>query len=82
MGISVPQKVRMVYPGMSDNWNFNASNPCLHVGGNYSQNGNHGMFHVNYNNTSNANGGISARSLYKPSWRPLIYMHRNSHTSW
>ena len=34
--------------GSSDNWNFNASNPCLHFGGNYNQNGNHGLFYVNY----------------------------------
>ena len=52
---------------MSDNWNFNASNPCLHVGGNYNQNGNHGMFHVNQNNASNANGNISAAPFYQSS---------------
>lgn len=46
-----------------DNWNYNASNPCLHRGGNYSQNLNHGMFHVNYNSVSNANANIGCRHL-------------------
>ena len=54
-------------PFMSDNWNFNASNPCLRVGGNYNQNGNHGMFYVNQNSTSNSNDNISCRSLPMPS---------------
>lgn len=32
--------------------------PCLYVGGNYSQNGNHGMFYVNYNTATNTNANI------------------------
>ena len=37
--------------GSPDNWNFNASNPCLHVGGNYNQNLNHGQLtHCNSEN--------------------------------
>ena len=47
----------------ADNWNFNASNPCLHVGGNYYQNRNLGLFYVNYNRTSNANDNIGCRIL-------------------
>lgn len=46
-----------------DNWNYNASNPCLYVGGNYNQNGNHGMFYVNYNTTSNSNPNVGCRNL-------------------
>jgi hypothetical protein len=46
-----------------DNWNFNSSNPCLHVGGNYNQNQNHGLFYVNYNGTSNANANIGCPTL-------------------
>ena len=49
--------------GSSDNWNFNASNPCLHFGGNYNRNGNHGLFYVNYNSVSNANANIGCRVL-------------------
>ena len=49
--------------GSSDNWNFNASNPCLHFGGNYDQNGNHGLFYVSYNSASNANANIGCRVL-------------------
>lgn len=44
-----------------DNWNFNTSNPCLNVGGNYSHNDNYGMFYVNYNSTSNSNANLGAR---------------------
>ncbi|MBR1868854.1 MAG: hypothetical protein IJ799_02170 [Bacteroidales bacterium] len=46
-----------------DNWNYNASNPCLYVGGNYNQNDNHGLFYVNYNSASNSNDNIGARIL-------------------
>ena len=47
-----------------DNWNFNASNPCLYVGGNYNQNTNHGLFYVNYNSVSNSNANIGCRNLF------------------
>ena len=47
-----------------DNWNFNASNPCLYVGGNYNQNTNHGLFYVNYTSTSNTNTNIGCRNLF------------------
>ncbi len=46
-----------------DNWNFNASNPCLYVGGNYNQNGNYGLFYVNYNTASNTSSNIGSRHL-------------------
>lgn len=56
--------VPVFLPGRScDYWNFNASNPCVYVGGNYNQNGNHGLFYVNYNSVSNANGNIGSRHL-------------------
>lgn len=48
-----------------DNWNFDASNPCLYVGGNYNQNGNYGLFYVNYTNASNASTNIGSRHLCK-----------------
>lgn len=47
-----------------DNWNFNSSNPCLYVGGNYNQNTNHGLFYVNYNSTSNSNANIGCHILF------------------
>lgn len=47
-----------------DNWNFNSSNPCLYVGGNYNQNTNHGLFYVNYNRSSNSNANIGCRILF------------------
>lgn len=46
-----------------DNWNFNASNPCLYAGGNYNQNLNHGLFYVNYNTATNANANHGCRIL-------------------
>ena len=46
-----------------DNWNFNASNPCLYVGGNYSQNLNPGLFYVNYNTAPNATANHGCRIL-------------------
>lgn len=46
-----------------DNWNFNSSNPCLYVGGNYNRNTNHGLFYVNYNSVSNSNTNIGCRTL-------------------
>lgn len=46
-----------------DNWNFNASNPCLHAGGNYGQNQNHGLFYVNYNTAANTSTNIGCRVL-------------------
>ena len=47
-----------------DNWNFDSSNPCLYVGGNYNQSANYGMFYVNYNSVSNANSNIGCRFLF------------------
>ena len=44
-----------------DNWNFNASNPCLYGGGNYNQNLNHGLFYVSGNGVSNANANHGSR---------------------
>lgn len=55
--------VGVLFLGVPDNWNFNASNPCLHVGGNYNQSLNHGLFYVNYNTASNANSNIGSRLL-------------------
>ncbi len=46
-----------------DNWNYNASNPCLYAGGNYNQNLNYGLFYINYNSITNANDNIGCRTL-------------------
>lgn len=52
-------------PPVPDNWNFNSSNPCLHVGGNWNQNQNYGLFYVNYNGASNANANVGCRLIAK-----------------
>ena len=49
-----------------DNWDFNASYPCLRVGGYYSQGLNRGLFCVNYNTARNANAGIGCRLMKLP----------------
>ena len=54
----------------ADYWYFNASNPCLHFGGNYNQNGNHGLFYVNYNSASNSNANIGCRVLLWTGYPP------------
>lgn len=54
----------------ADNWNFNASNPCLYFGGNYNQNGNHGLFYVNYTSASNSNANIGCRVLLWTGYPP------------
>ena len=46
-----------------DNWNFNASNPCVNAGGNYNQNENYGLFYWNNNSTTNKNANIGGRIL-------------------
>lgn len=45
----------------ADNWYFNASNPCLYFGGNYSQYGDYGLFYVYYSSASNSYAGIGCR---------------------
>ena len=50
--------------GSPDNWNFNASNPCLHVGGNYNQNLNDGVVYVNYSGASYSNANIGCQLLF------------------
>ena len=37
-----------------DNWNFNASNPCLRCGGRYDQDLSYGLFYVSCSSTSNS----------------------------
>ncbi len=49
-----------------DYWNFVASNPCLYVGGDYSQGGNHGLFYVNYNTATHAGANVGCRLLELP----------------
>ena len=53
----------MAFPGSCDNWNFDASNPCVYAGGNYNQNQNNGLFYFNYNTASNANANIGSRTF-------------------
>ena len=45
----------------ADNWNFNASYPCLCFGGSYSQGGSLGLFCVSYANASYSNAYIGCR---------------------
>lgn len=48
---------------MSDRCNYNSSNPCLYVGGNYNnQSRNYGLFYSNSNSTSNTNTNIGSRT--------------------
>ena len=46
---------------IADSWYFNASNPCLRVGGYYGQGRNHGLFCVYYNGVSSASASIGCR---------------------
>ncbi len=55
--------VYTLYGLVGDNWNFNASNPVVYVGGNYNQNGNHGMFYVNYTSLTNTSDNHGSRFL-------------------
>lgn len=45
----------------ADYWYFNASNPCLCFGGNYSQDGNRGLFCVNCTSASGSSANIGCR---------------------
>ena len=47
--------------GSADNWNFNASNPCLYFGGGYIQYGNRGLFYVSCANASVSGANIGCR---------------------
>ena len=49
-----------------DNWGFNASFPCLFVGGDYGQSLNLGLFYVNYNSATNAFASIGCRLMKLP----------------
>lgn len=49
-----------------DNWSFDASGPCLCVGGGYSQYLGCGMFCVGYNSTSSTGASIGCRSMELP----------------
>ena len=49
-----------------DDWNFNASSPCLYVGGGYSQYLYYGLFCVYSNAISNAAPGIGCRLMKLP----------------
>lgn len=49
-----------------DYWAFNASGPCLFVGGNYSQSGDRGLFCVHCDAASSAGAGIGCRLLELP----------------
>lgn len=49
-----------------DNWNFNASNPCLYVGGYYVKSMAYGLFCVYCSTASDALSGISSRLMKLP----------------
>lgn len=78
MGLSVHCRC-FLFPGSCDVWNFDSSNPCLYVGGNYSHNSNYGLFYVNYNAASNYNGNIGCRFLFDISNLTHSW-HRQPHT--
>ena len=44
-----------------DYWSFGSSNPCLYVGGYYSQYAYYGMFYVDCNTASYCSGNIGCR---------------------
>lgn len=45
----------------ADDWDFNASYPCLCFGGDYNQSGNRGLFCVNYASASDSGANIGCR---------------------
>ena len=49
-----------------DSWSFNASSPCLYVGGDYSQGLDLGLFYVYCNTASDANASIGCRLMKLP----------------
>ena len=49
-----------------DYWNFNASDPCLRVGGSYSQGLNRGLFCVGSSTASGSDVGIGSRLMKLP----------------
>lgn len=49
-----------------DGWSFNASSPCLCVGGYYSRNGGRGLFYVNYSTATGTDASIGCRLLELP----------------
>ena len=79
MGLSVHCRC-FLFPGSCDNWNFDSSNPCLYVGGNYNQYANYGMFYVYYNTASYYDGNLGCRFLFD-FIQPHILRHRQPHTS-
>lgn len=79
MGLSVHCRC-FLFPGSCDNWNFDSSNPCLYVGGNYSQNAYCGVFYVYCNAASYYGGGLGCRFLFD-FIQPHILRHRQPHTS-
>ena len=51
---------------VGDYWYFDASSPCVCVGGSYGQSGDHGLFCVNYYGVSYAYGSLGSRVLELP----------------
>lgn len=49
-----------------DSWSFDASYPCVYVGGNYGQNGGRGLFYVYCNTASSTYASIGSRLLELP----------------
>ena len=49
-----------------DNWNFNASSPCLFVGGYYSQSLGRGLFYVSYDSATDASANVGCRLMKLP----------------
>lgn len=49
-----------------DYWGFSASNPCLFVGGSYSQSLDRGLFYVSYSTATSAGANIGCRLMKLP----------------
>ena len=49
-----------------DYWYFNASNPCLRVGGCYGQGLDHGLFYVDYSTAAVASANFGCRLMKLP----------------
>ena len=72
--------MRRDYLCASDNWNFDASGPCVYGGGSYVRNVGHGLFFLSYNAASCSGGNIGSRLLLGnlSQGKRFYYQHRFS----
>lgn len=73
--VSVDGTYQMFYPTEAsgsattyscDGWHFNATNPCICVGGHYSHNDHYGMFYIYCGTSAYSDGGIGSRIMELP----------------